>query len=208
MFDGFGRLTLFIESDGQDRVTVCVIRLDQQGGPRMLDRSFKPPFLKASMAKTVTGRKVIGTYGNRFLVVNDRVVDSSLLKKSIGQGYLSIWIVWLHPDGLVEIENRLVHVAFAQKSGAEIVIGIPKIGLHLQRRPIMRNRIVKLAFLKQDDAQIVVSDIAAGRHVSVARSATTQSAALKIKVRLFLDVSAKLTRPADARAIGPIQAKY
>src|SRR6202035_35170 len=133
MFDGFRRLACFIKSNGQDRVTVCVVRLDQQGGPGMLDRSIKFPFLEESMAETVTGKKVIGTHCNGFFVVNDRIVDSSLLDKSVGQGYLSIWIVWLHPDRLVAIETRFVHLAFAQKRGAEVVVGIPKIGLHLQR---------------------------------------------------------------------------
>src|SRR5438046_8802531 len=128
----------------------------------MLDRRIKFPALKLCVAKTVTGKTVIGPYCNRFLVVIDRVVDSSLLKKSIGQGHLSIWIVWLHPDCFVAIENRLVYLGLTQKSGAKIVIGIPKIGLHLQRRPIMHYRIVKLAFFKQHDAQVVVSHPAAG----------------------------------------------
>src|SRR5207248_10682229 len=127
----------------------------------MLDRRIKFPSLKQGVAKTVTGKKVIGPYCNCFLVVSDRVVDSSLLKKSIGQGHLSIWIVWLHPDCFVAIENRLVYVALPQKSGAKIVIGIPKIGLHLQRRPIMHYRIVKLAFFKQDQCQVVANPPAA-----------------------------------------------
>src|SRR5437762_11998515 len=139
MFDGFGRLTFFIKSDGEDRLAICIVRLDQHGGPRMLDRSVQLSFLKQSMAKSVTGKKIIGTYCNRFFVVTDRIVDLSLLDKSIRQGHLSIGIVWLHSVRLVAIEDRLVQLSFAQKSGAEIVIGIPKVVLHLQRRPIMRN---------------------------------------------------------------------
>ena len=50
--------------------------------------------------------------------------------------------------------------------------------------------------------------IAACRHASVARTVTIQSAAVKITTRLFLKVSARLTRPAETKAMGPIQARY
>src|SRR6185436_6621485 len=146
VFDGFGGLTFFIKSNGEDRVTVCVIRLDQQSGPRMLNGSIERPSLKQSVAETITGKKVIGTYCHRFLVVNNRVVDSFLLQKSVGKRHLGIWIIWLHPDRFVTIENCLVHLAFAQKGGAKIVIGIPKVRLHFERRPVMPNRVVKLVF--------------------------------------------------------------
>src|SRR5215212_1105667 len=105
----------------------------------MVDRTIELPFLEESMAQTVPGKKVIGPYRGCFLIMRDRVVDPFLLKESIGQSHLSIWIVWLHPDRFIAIQNCLVHFAFAQKSSAEVVIGIPKAGLHFQGRPVMRN---------------------------------------------------------------------
>src|SRR4026207_1697459 len=123
----------------------------------MVDRSVELPFRRGSVAETATGKKVVGTYCRGFLIVNNRVVDSFLLEKSISQSHLGIWIVWLHRDRFVTIENCLVHLTFAQKSGAKIVIGIPKVRLHFQCGPVMRNRIVKLASSKKYNAQVVVS---------------------------------------------------
>jgi len=46
----------------------------------MLDRSVELSLLQQRMAETVTSKKVVGTYCQCFLIVNDRIVDLFLLK--------------------------------------------------------------------------------------------------------------------------------
>src|SRR5439155_1025540 len=99
-----------------------------------------------------------------------------------------------------------VDFAFFKKSMAKTVAGNKVIGPYCHRPLVMNDRVADSFLLNKSVSMSPY--IAACRHVSAAKTATIQSTALKIKVRLRSNASAKLIRAADASAIGPIQAKY
>ena len=82
MLNSFGCFSFFIESNSKDCVTICMLRLDQQGRAKMLDCRIEFPFLKQSTAEAAPGQKVIRPYRQRFLVMHYGFVDPFLLKKN------------------------------------------------------------------------------------------------------------------------------
>src|SRR5580765_1821126 len=125
MLNGFRRVALFVKSDSQRRVAICIRRAKQQCTPANLDGTVEFAFLQQRMTETVTSEKVIGAYRYCLLVMSDCFVNPALLKEKVAQGDLSIRIRWSHGYGLLAMQNRFIHLAFRQKSRAEIVLGIP-----------------------------------------------------------------------------------
>ena len=82
MLNSFRCLPFFIESNSEERETICMLRPDQHGGAKMLDRSIEFPFLEQSTAQAALGEKVIRPHRESLLVVHYRFVDPFLLKKS------------------------------------------------------------------------------------------------------------------------------
>ena len=78
----------------------------------MLNRGAELSLLKQSMAETITSKKIVGTHCRCFLIVNDRIVDSFLLKQSISQSHLRVRIIRFLRDCLLAIEDGLIYFAF------------------------------------------------------------------------------------------------
>src|SRR5439155_21058883 len=113
MLDGFRRVALFLKSNSQRRVTICIRRAEQECTPANLDGTVEFAFLQQGMTETVTSEKVIGVYRYCLLVVSDCFVNPALLKKSIAQRDQSIRIRWSHPHCPFTVEYRLVHLTFS-----------------------------------------------------------------------------------------------
>ena len=84
------------------------------------------------MAQSIVSQEVRRSHRQRFFVVDNRVVETRFLQKSVGERNLCIRIIRLDHYGLLAVDDRLIGFAFVEESVAEVVFGIPKVRLHLQ----------------------------------------------------------------------------
>src|SRR5436309_1586581 len=128
------RLPFFVKGNCEVGLSVCVFRLNPYSRPTVEDRSVYFPVLKKYMTKNILCDEVVGPNCQRFFVMTNRVVDSSLLDERVAEGDPGIWIIRLHRYRSGAIDNRLIHLSFVEKGVAKIVIGLPKIRLQFRGR--------------------------------------------------------------------------
>src|SRR6478752_5307133 len=122
MLDRFCRVSFFLQSDRERRLTIFIRRFEQQCTPANLDSTVEFAFLKQRMTETVTSEKVIGVCRYCLLILSDCFVNPAVLIKCVAERNPSIRIRRSHAHRPFTVNDRLVDLSFSQERRTKIVL--------------------------------------------------------------------------------------